>query len=137
MDALIAQIASYDLSTISEDERIRLQNALHEAALRTETMYDTMNRFWLKAVELPMIMSGFDLSVFKLLAASPDKAPLSADDIARAKGLEPANAPLIHRVLRFLAAYGALDEVAKDTYVANNVTRNLADERIEAGISWV
>lgn len=39
------------------------------------------------------------------------------------------------RVLRYLAAIGAVDEAAKSQYVANNVTKNLTEKLAEAGVS--
>lgn len=39
------------------------------------------------------------------------------------------------RVLRFLASIGTISEDDKSQYGANNVTRNLAEKLVEAGLS--
>lgn len=41
----------------------------------------------------------------------------------------------IDRILRYLAAIGAVDEAAKSQYIANNVTKNLSEKLAEAGVS--
>lgn len=39
------------------------------------------------------------------------------------------------RLLRYLAAISAIDEVEKGQYAANHVTKNLTEKLAEAGIS--
>lgn len=43
--------------------------------------------------------------------------------------------PGIVRCLRYLAAIDYVDEVGKNQYVANQITRNLSEEFAEAGLS--
>lgn len=38
------------------------------------------------------------------------------------------------RMLRYLAANDAVDEVSEDQYIANNITKNLSDELTDASI---
>lgn len=39
------------------------------------------------------------------------------------------------RILRYLAAIGAVEQVSDDEYAANHVTENLAEDVTEAGIT--
>ncbi len=39
------------------------------------------------------------------------------------------------RFMSYLASIGAIDEISKDSYAGNNVSRNLAERMAEAGIS--
>ncbi|KAI1844471.1 hypothetical protein JX266_009358 [Neoarthrinium moseri] len=73
---------------------------------------------------------GFDLGLFKLLAKA--EGSLELEDIATATGADIA---LLSRYMRYLASVGAVKEVAKDQYMANNVTKNLAGDAVVAGIS--
>ncbi|KAF3022577.1 hypothetical protein E8E14_013322 [Neopestalotiopsis sp. 37M] len=72
---------------------------------------------------------GIDLGIFKLLTASSDH--LTVGVVAEKTG---ADIQLTNRILRFLAAIGAVDEVGKDQYAANHVTKNLTEKVVEAGL---
>jgi UDP-glucose 4-epimerase len=39
------------------------------------------------------------------------------------------------RIMRYLAAIGAVSEVSAGQYAANNITRNLTNKAVEAGLS--
>ncbi|GAP90025.2 putative O-methyl transferase B [Rosellinia necatrix] len=75
------------------------------------------------------VQVGFDLELFKLLCKS--EAPRSTGDISAETGADTA---LIGRILRYLAAIGAVDERASGQFAANHVTRNLAEKVTECGV---
>ena len=57
--------------------------------------------------------------------------PVTGKELARSTG---ADHLLLLRLLRFLVAMGAIGEAGVDSYVANNVTKNLAIPQLEAGV---
>jgi len=74
---------------------------------------------------------GFDLGVFKLLAERDTS--VSVDEIARRKDGDPA---LISRILRYLSSHGFIKQTDKDHFAPNNVTRNLADDRVQGSVEF-
>ena len=66
------------------------------------------------------------LNIFNILVKSP--GPMSGKDIL---GMVGANHLLLVRLLRFLVAMRAIGEAGEDSYVANNMTRNLKPPQLE------
>ncbi|KAI0391258.1 S-adenosyl-L-methionine-dependent methyltransferase [Xylariaceae sp. FL0594] len=79
------------------------------------------------SLQAAVVQVSIDLGLFKHL--SQHDKPLTAEEISRVLGR------MLIRVLRFLAAAGAVHESGKDHYVANHATHNLSDRATEAGIS--
>lgn len=78
----------------------------------------------------PLIKVGYQLGVFKALAAS--STPLTVEQLG-----EPtkANVRLVSRVLRYLAANRFINEVDKGQFSASKMTYCLADPRLEGGVN--
>lgn len=78
----------------------------------------------------PLIKVGYQLGVFKALAASP--TPLTVEQLG-----EPTKADtrLVRRMLRYLAANRFISEVDKDQFSASKMTYCLADPRLEGGVN--
>ncbi|PHH75738.1 hypothetical protein CDD82_4304 [Ophiocordyceps australis] len=121
--------------------------ALRDLLFSLETPHDTMHRYGHMVCFTPMteqgrkltiaqnlqaaiVQVGIDLKWFRYLAES--SVPLTVDQISTKTGAEPQ---LTHRLLRFLASIGAVNEEGKDQYAANQVTRNLTDKLVEAALS--
>ncbi|RYC57529.1 hypothetical protein CHU98_g8683 [Xylaria longipes] len=95
--------------------------SLHKLAYSMESPENTRDRY--------SFLVGFDLELFKYLAESTNA--LSADEVARKAG---AQTELMERILRYLASINAIDEVGKQRYLANRVTKNLVEKSAEAGV---
>lgn len=70
------------------------------------------------------------LRIFHILVNS--KAPVTGKELAQKTG---ADHVLLIRLLRYLVAMHAIGEAGVDSYLANNVTRNLIVPQLEAGIN--
>ncbi|KAI0406755.1 S-adenosyl-L-methionine-dependent methyltransferase [Xylaria palmicola] len=91
---------------------------------------DTIHRYGHMKLQTAGIQIGFDLGLFKLLCEA--RGGQSSEEIAQKTGAE---AQLIHRVMRYLAAIDVVSETSVNQYAANNVTKNLTEEVVEAGLS--
>ncbi|KAI1744998.1 S-adenosyl-L-methionine-dependent methyltransferase [Xylaria scruposa] len=101
---------------------IYIMASLHQVAYSMESPEDTQDRY-------TVVKVGFDLRLFKHIVESTDA--LLADEIARKVG---AQKELMERILRHLASFNAIEEVDKQQFTANRVTKNLAQRSAEAGI---
>ena len=70
------------------------------------------------------------LKIFHMLVKG--NVPVTGKQLAQDTG---ADHVLLLRLLRYLVAIHAIGEVGVDSYIANNVTRNLTVPRLEAGIN--
>ena len=70
------------------------------------------------------------LHLFHILVDS--NRPVTAKEVAQKAG---ADHILLLRLLRYLVAMHAIGEAGVDTYIPNNVTKNLIIPKLEAGIS--
>lgn len=70
------------------------------------------------------------LRIFHMLVES--NAPLTGKELAQKTG---ADHGLLIRLLRYLVAMHAIGEAGVDSYLANNVTKNLVVPQLEAGIN--
>ncbi|RWA09501.1 hypothetical protein EKO27_g5596 [Xylaria grammica] len=103
--------------------------SLHKLAYSLERPENTRDRYGFLQLQTAIIKVDFDLGLFKKLTKSA--RALSVDEIAQETG---AQRELMVRILRHLSAFNAVDEVRKETYIANQVTKNLAQTSTEAGI---
>lgn len=93
------------------------------------------------------IRIGFDLGLFKLLSEAG--GPITVEEVAqktqservliRTSSFPRLTGPLLNftrldRILRYLEAIGAVTETSATQYSANNVTRNLTEKAVEAGL---
>ncbi|KAF3763272.1 hypothetical protein M406DRAFT_48948 [Cryphonectria parasitica EP155] len=129
MDEVLQKIRELAAVT-NEVGRQHLMSALHKLAYSMETSDDTLHRYGAMNLQTAVIKIGFDLGLFRLLTERHE--PVTVTDISQHTNAE---ALLLNRFLRYLAAIGAVEEVASDQYAANHLTRNLAERVTEAGVS--
>ncbi|KAI1360610.1 S-adenosyl-L-methionine-dependent methyltransferase [Xylaria arbuscula] len=111
-------------------ERQRLMSSLHKLAYSLETPDDTLHRYGAMNLQTASIKIGFDLRIFKFL--TENESPRTLNEIS---AMASADAILTGRILRYLVAIGAIEEISHDQFTANHVTRNLAENVTEAGVS--
>ncbi|KAI0554401.1 S-adenosyl-L-methionine-dependent methyltransferase [Xylaria curta] len=128
MDEVFAKIELLAKSR-SYLSRQDIMASLHKLAYSMESPEDTRDRYSFLHLQTAVVKVGFDLRLFKHLAESTNA--LSADEIARKVG---AQKELMERILRHLASFNAIEEVGKQQFTANRVTKNLAQRSAEAGI---
>jgi len=122
--ALVENIANgADQSSLRaiQDHLIKLQHSL-------ETPFDTIMRIYDLDFQHAAVRIGADLKVFISLS---QKSPQTTAALAAIVG---GDIQLIGRILRYLASVNMIDEVAKDNFAANTVTRRLAEPDSEGGI---
>ncbi|KAI0543632.1 S-adenosyl-L-methionine-dependent methyltransferase [Xylaria curta] len=105
-----------------------LMSVLHQLAYSMEDPDDTLNRCSRMPLESATIMIGHDLGLFKYLTSQDG---VSIQDIADKTGAEVG---LLNRVVRYLAAIGAVDESSLGQITANKVTQNLSTDAVAAGM---
>ncbi|RYP66868.1 hypothetical protein DL769_005900 [Monosporascus sp. CRB-8-3] len=128
MDAALSQIKQL-ASAAGESARQPLILALMKVIHSLETPEDMLQRVGGLHLETAAVVIGLDLRLFILLAESG--SPLTVDELAQKTGAEKL---LLGRLLRYLAAIGMVDEVAKDQFTANHATKNMTAKVSEAGI---
>lgn len=114
----------------NEQTRRGLMLSLQALSFSLETPQDTIHRFGHMNLQAAVVQVGIDLGLFKFIAKSAE--PVTVDQVSENTGAEPQ---LARRLLRFLASIAAVKETESDQYAANNVTRNLTEELVEAGLS--
>ncbi|KAF2269981.1 O-methyl transferase B [Lojkania enalia] len=117
------------VATASEATRRQLISSLNKLILSLEDPNDTIHRYGHMNLQTATIRIGFDLGLFELLCEAG--GPVAVEEVAQKTGAEPQ---LIHRILRYLAAIDAVAEVSANRYAASNVTRNLTEKAVEAGL---
>lgn len=78
----------------------------------------------------PLIKVGYQLGVFKTLSDSD--TPVTVQQLSEAT---KADARLVSRVLRYLAANRFINEADKGQFSASKMTHTLADARLEGGVN--
>ncbi|KAI0389492.1 S-adenosyl-L-methionine-dependent methyltransferase [Xylariaceae sp. FL0594] len=127
MDALLSQLKDLASEANAADRR-RLMFALRELSNSLEETTDTIQRFGHSNLRSAAVKVGFDPGLFRLLDS---KQTLSLNEFHDATG---GDVVLLGRIMRYLAAIGVVDET-DDGFVANHVTRILAEGAAESGIS--
>ena len=147
MDELIATVkANLPKGTENLPNREKLRAAAYRLALALETPEETVWRIGLyvsflcvqrqqfqrkltfQPMQTTIVRIGNKLDLFGTLDRS--NVPMSVQDLANVVTADPQ---LLLRLLRYLAAMGAIEEVDENQYTANNITRNLAVPRLAAG----
>ncbi|KAJ5921366.1 hypothetical protein N7466_009692 [Penicillium verhagenii] len=127
MDDLIAPL---DASThLNEENRVRLQDSLFEAAEALETPNDMLYRLLNQGRQMSMIKIGYDLDIFSTLTSRAQ--PYSVKELAAPKNADPL---LMARLLRFFAANRMISETSQDHFTGNKYTKGLSDPRIQGGL---
>lgn len=129
MDAALDKVRQL-AANADEATRRQLSTTLNRLVLSLESPSDTIHRYGHMNLQTAAIRIGFDLGIFKLLAEAGE-SPLTSGELAQKTDAEPQ---LISRLLRYLAAIEAVAETSADQYAANNVTRNLTEKVVEAGL---
>ncbi|KAH8751347.1 O-methyl transferase B [Diaporthe sp. PMI_573] len=114
----------------SEEARQDAIIALRDLASCLENTHETIHRIGHMNSQAATVQVGIDLGLFKLLAQSDDALPI--EQISKKTS---ADQQLMTRILRYLAAMGAIRELAKGRYTSNRVTQNLSQDVAEAGLS--
>ena len=83
-----------------------------------------------QAVQTSVIRIGNQLDLFKTLLM--EKTAQSSEELAHKLNVDSL---LLLRLLRYLAAIGAIQEAGKDSYVANILTSNLAVPLLASGVN--
>ncbi|ROT39597.1 S-adenosyl-L-methionine-dependent methyltransferase [Sodiomyces alkalinus F11] len=129
METVLASIRQL-AANANEAARRQLITTLHEIAYSLEDANDTVHRYGYLHLQTAAVKTGFDLGLFRFISAS--EGPVTVSQIADKTGADPL---FLSRFLSYLASTGAVKEVAKDEFAANNVTKNLAEKVTEAGVS--
>ncbi|RYP59527.1 hypothetical protein DL770_010174 [Monosporascus sp. CRB-9-2] len=129
MESAITRIE--EIATVVDGTaRRQLMLTLRHLAYSLEEPSDTIHRFGHSHLQTAAVKVGFDLGVFKYLSHAEKHITLEElVDVTKADVL------LLGRFMRYLASIGAIKEVGKDRFTANDVTNNLAESVCEAGIS--
>ncbi|KAL7755527.1 hypothetical protein ACKLNR_014625 [Fusarium oxysporum f. sp. zingiberi] len=129
MEAALTHLKSLAVSA-DEASRRQLMTALHELAYSLEDVDDTMYRYSYLYIQTAVVKIGHDLNLFEPLVKA--ERPLNLEEIGQAVDAEPL---FLKRCLNYLASIGAIQQVALEEYVANNVTANLAERVTAATVS--
>lgn len=115
----------------NSDDNVRraILDKLRDIAYSIELPEDTMQRVLYLNLHIATIKVGVDLKIFNVLAKVPHTQ--SVEQLVSATRADPV---LLGRILRHLASTGMIQEVAKGTFAANNITRTLASEGYQSGI---
>ncbi|KAK7700141.1 hypothetical protein SLS64_011160 [Diaporthe eres] len=129
-DTLLETLRTYHSKIDDEETRHAVIRALSKVIEDLEEPFDLLMRLANSADMTPLIKVGYQLGVFKALAASP--TPLTVEQLG-----EPTKADtrLVRRVLRYLAANRFINEVDKGQFSASKMTYCLADPRLEGGVN--
>ncbi|KAI2463103.1 S-adenosyl-L-methionine-dependent methyltransferase [Annulohypoxylon bovei var. microspora] len=128
MQAISDQIKQ--LADEGDDARRNIMVALQNLAYSFETPHDTIHRYGHMSLQAAVVQVGINLGLFKYLVELGE--PVTVDQISQKAGADPQ---LMIRLLRFLAAIGAVRETDIHQYAANHVTHNLSQRLVEAGVS--
>lgn len=109
--------------------RRALMASLHSLAHSFERPDETIHRIGCATLETAAAETGFNLGLFKHMVEA--KGPVVVADVAKQLGAEVS---LLQRILRYLAATGAVHETGPGLFATNTVTETLASELGVAGI---
>ncbi|GAW24151.1 hypothetical protein ANO14919_137320 [Xylariales sp. No.14919] len=130
LETILSQVRDLTSSTSDVATRRQLMETLHQVAYSLESADDTVHRYGYLHLQTAAVKVGFDLGLFRHLSKSDGSWTVA--QLAEKSGAEPA---FLARFMSYLASIGAIDEISKDSYAGNNVSRNLAERMAEAGIS--
>ncbi|KAF2789979.1 S-adenosyl-L-methionine-dependent methyltransferase [Melanomma pulvis-pyrius CBS 109.77] len=131
MDAILDQIKLFAASA-SDTGRHKLISALHDMAYSLETPDETLHRYGSMNLQAAVVKIGLDLKLFRILAEAENGVAASIKELSAKTGAE---ALLLGRLLRYLAAIGAVKQVSGNQFAASHVTKNLTERVAEAGVN--
>ncbi|KAL4894319.1 S-adenosyl-L-methionine-dependent methyltransferase [Aspergillus ambiguus] len=113
------------------DEKTRkdILDALGMLYASIESPDDTVQRFTFYNMQLACIRTAIDLELFELLTQAD--GPLHVDQLSE---MTQANPVFLGRLLRYLASYHAVQEVAKDTFTASNISKTFSQRGFQAAV---
>ncbi|KAE8154067.1 S-adenosyl-L-methionine-dependent methyltransferase [Aspergillus avenaceus] len=113
------------LASGQANARLQLLDVTESLLASLETPRETILRYcWRNSTAFAMIETAIDLGVFRLLVESNE--PRSVADLAAATGAELV---LLQRMMRQLAAVGAVVETGCDEYTSNGFSTTLSESR--------
>ncbi|TGJ83905.1 hypothetical protein E0Z10_g4849 [Xylaria hypoxylon] len=128
MDEALDQLR--DLATQADGvDRHKVLDAIRDLQLQLETPHDTLSRFSGLQLEIAAARIGVDLDIFKTLEENAQ--PLSTAVLSSKTNAAPL---VMSRLLRYLASVGMIQEVSRDNFAANAITKTLAQPGYEGGI---
>lgn len=109
--------------------RLHLKETAERLSLALETPGETVQRVAFYPTRTAIVRIAINLRILHMLVES--HVPVTGKELAQRTG---ADQLLLLRLLRFLVAMRAIGEAGVDSYVANNVTKNLVIPQLEAGV---
>lgn len=129
MNTALAQIKQF-AATANDTDLSDLITSLRRLTHSLESPNDTIHRYGHMSLQTSAIKTGFNLGLFKLLSEAD--GPMTSQNVARRVDADPQ---LIHRLLRYLTAIDAIGEVSTAQFEANQVTKNLNERVVTAGLN--
>ncbi|PYH30554.1 O-methyltransferase [Aspergillus neoniger CBS 115656] len=128
MEALVEEVRR---QAKAGDEKTRkdILDSLSKLYASIESPDDTVQRFTFYNMQLACIRTAIDLKLFELLTQAD--GPLTVDQLSESTGANPV---FMGRLLRYLASYHAVQEVAKDTFTASNISRTFSQRGFQAAV---
>ncbi|KAF2445020.1 S-adenosyl-L-methionine-dependent methyltransferase [Karstenula rhodostoma CBS 690.94] len=131
MDAFIPQIRTLYAKS-DEQTRQKIQRDLRDLQASFDNEWDLVIRLASGSVQMPLVKTGNDLSLFTTLSSSKD--PLTLSTLATSTSAAPK---MLFHLLRDMAAFGLIDQTSADTFAANRTTHIFADVHVSGSISHV
>ncbi|KJZ74378.1 hypothetical protein HIM_06188 [Hirsutella minnesotensis 3608] len=128
MEAALNQIKQLAETADAKSRKV-LKSALLKLVDSLEGPDDLVLRIGYLHLQLAVIIIGIDLGLFARLVKAG--GPLSVQELSQETG---ADVVLMNRLLRYLAANGAVDEVSRAQFQANRTTKNLTERVTEVGL---
>ncbi|KAI0964899.1 S-adenosyl-L-methionine-dependent methyltransferase [Xylaria arbuscula] len=128
MEAVLDQVRAL-AATVSHDARHQLSDSLRNIASSLEDPQDTLDRCSRMHLEAAATMIGIELGIYSQLADRVGS--MATQELSEKTGAEPQ---LLNRVMRYLAAIGSVQEASQGRFCANNVTKNLSQDLVVAGM---
>ncbi|KAL4787895.1 S-adenosyl-L-methionine-dependent methyltransferase [Aspergillus varians] len=128
MDSIINQVKAL-ASGADDTARKHILDSLRDLSYSLEVPTDTLQRICYTPMQPALARVALDLKLFNLLSESEEPLTVGylATKTAAAQGL-------LGRILRYLSSMGIIKETAKDTFTANNITKNLSEPAIQVGV---
>ncbi|KAL4878893.1 S-adenosyl-L-methionine-dependent methyltransferase [Aspergillus karnatakaensis] len=128
MDNIANQVRAL-ASGADDATRKNILDALRNLSYSLEVPTDTLNRICYTTMQPALTRVAIDLKLFDILGDSQDS--LNVDQLAKKTGAAPV---LLGRILRYLSSVGIVEETAKDSFAANNITKSFCIPAIQAGV---
>ncbi|OTA90053.1 hypothetical protein M434DRAFT_78600 [Hypoxylon sp. CO27-5] len=116
------------------DDAIRrdLREAGRKLSLSMEAPGDTVHRIMNTPLQLVLARIGVEKRIFKILAEDDGHA-FTNGELAHQSSIDPV---LMKRLLRYYQSQGMISQPGNDEYCSNNITKALASDGGQSGISY-